>query len=206
MILDAKSTNKAKQIKATHQCRPKEDHLSPTNDLSNDLYGLQEQAEIERLYRDHNDSLLRFLSIKLGSPHEAKDVAQEAYVKILGLDRKGEINHLQAYLFKTANNLAINRLKQRSRRKEAQNIDIHEVDITDENALTERSVDARTKLNKLDAIILEIPPKCRMAFLLYKMEGLEYSEIAQRMQISESMVRKYVLRAVRYCLNKLENG
>ncbi len=163
-------------------------------------------TEIEDLYREHNDSLLRFLSMKLGSQQEAKDVAQEAYVKILGLDQQGVINHLRAYLFRTANNLAINRIKQRVRRKETQNVDVSDINLADDKVRVEQAVDARERIKKLQVLVMQLPPKCRMAFLLYKLEYLEYAEIAKRMQISESMVRKYVLQAVRYCHDKLGNG
>lgn len=166
----------------------------------------RDRAEIEDLYREHNESLLRFLAIKLGSQQEARDVAQEAFVKILGLDQEGVINHLRAYLFRTANNLAINRLKQRVRRKEAYNVDVGDINLADDTARVEQTVDARDRIKKLETIVLQLPPKCRMAFLLYKLECLEYSEIAKRMQISESMVRKYVLQAVRYCHDKIGNG
>lgn len=39
-------------------------------------------AEIERLFREHNAALLRFVTAKLGSQHEAREVAQEAYVRL----------------------------------------------------------------------------------------------------------------------------
>lgn len=164
------------------------------------------RAEIENLYRKHNDSLLQFLSIKLSSQQEAKDVAQEAYVKILGLDQKEIINHLRAYLFRTANNLAINRIKQRIRRKETQNVDVGDINLADDKVRVEQTVYARARIKKLQHVVMQLPPKCRMAFLLYKLEYLEYSEIAKRMKISESMVRKYVLQAVRYCHDKIGNG
>ena len=48
-------------------------------------------------------------------------------------------------------------------------------------------------------LIGELPPKCRHAFLLHRVHGAEFSEIAKEMGLSERMVRHYVLRAVLYC-------
>jgi RNA polymerase sigma-70 factor (ECF subfamily) len=48
-------------------------------------------------------------------------------------------------------------------------------------------------------LIGELPPKCRRAFLLHRVHGAEFSEIAEEMGLSERMVRHYVLRAVLYC-------
>ncbi|PHZ86407.1 RNA polymerase sigma factor [Paremcibacter congregatus] len=162
--------------------------------------------EIERLFLQHNDSLIRFLVLKLGSRHEARDVAQEAYVKILGLDQDEVVNHLRAYLFKTASNLAINRIRQRIRRGESKNIDVTKIDPPDEKALADDIVDARKRIRKLELIIEELPPKCRMAFLLHKVECRDYADIARQMNLSESMIRKYVLQAIRYCKDRMNNG
>lgn len=51
----------------------------------------------------------------------------------------------------------------------------------------------------LEKLIAELPAKCRQAFLLYKIEGLEFRDVATRMSLSERMVRDYVVRATLYC-------
>src|SRR5688572_23474251 len=68
---------------------------------------------IERLFREHNESLLRFLTARLSSSQDAREVAQEAYVRLLQLDRPGAIGFLRAFLFKTAANIATDRLRHR---------------------------------------------------------------------------------------------
>lgn len=73
-------------------------------------------GKVDRLFRDHNDTLLRFIAAKLGSVQEARDVAQEAYVRLLRLDTGEAVSYLRAFLFKTASNLALDRLRQRARR------------------------------------------------------------------------------------------
>lgn len=70
-------------------------------------------ALVERLFREHNQALLRFLVSKLQSQQEAKDIAQEAYVRLLKLDTPDAVSYLRAFLFKTASNLAIDRLRTR---------------------------------------------------------------------------------------------
>jgi RNA polymerase sigma-70 factor (ECF subfamily) len=70
-------------------------------------------ALIERIFREHNASLLRFLQARLSSAQDAREVAQEAYVRLLQLDSPGAIGFLRAYLFKTAANLATDRLRHR---------------------------------------------------------------------------------------------
>ena len=42
--------------------------------------------EVEELFRRHNRSLVQLLTTRLGSPQAAREVAQEAYVRLLKLD------------------------------------------------------------------------------------------------------------------------
>src|ERR1700734_1997162 len=66
-------------------------------------------AVIERLFREHNEALIRFLRGRVGSHNEALEIAQEAYVRLLSLDQPGAVSYLRAFLFKTAANIAIDR-------------------------------------------------------------------------------------------------
>src|SRR5579864_9318500 len=64
---------------------------------------------VERLFREHNEALIRFLLARLRSRQAALEVAQEAYVRLLSLDEPGAVSYLRSFLFKTAANLAIDR-------------------------------------------------------------------------------------------------
>lgn len=163
-------------------------------------------SSISELFEKHNQSLLRFLIAKLGSEQEAQDVAQEAYAKLLGLDNDKIISHMQAYLFRTANNLAIDRLRSRKRLNETALPEFEDNNTSSYESAhaVENAADAQQQLRLIQTIVAELPAKCRMAFLLYKFECLSYEEIAESMQLTESMVRKYVLRAIRYCHERLE--
>src|ERR1700761_8631609 len=69
------------------------------------------EALMERLYSEHNQALIRFLMTRVDSEQEAQDVAHEAYVRMLQLDTRGAVSYLSAYLFKTAANIAIDRIR-----------------------------------------------------------------------------------------------
>lgn len=72
-------------------------------------------AAVARIFREHNRKLVGLLVTRLKNEQEAKEVAQEAYVKVLQLEPgRGAVSYLRSYLFKVAENLAIDRLRQRS--------------------------------------------------------------------------------------------
>ncbi len=157
---------------------------------------------IERLFREHNDSLLRFLAARLGSQQEAREIAQEAYVRLLNLHTPGAVSYLRAFLFKTAANLAIDRLRTRRYRERPASWEFFE---KRPGAPTpEQELAGTQELQVLRQLLLELPPKCRRAFVLNKFHGLDAYAIAKELQITDRMVRSYLVRALVHCRAGLE--
>jgi RNA polymerase sigma factor (sigma-70 family) len=158
-------------------------------------------ADIDRLFRQHNDALLRFVAAKLGSEQEAKDVAQEAYVRLLGLQHREAISYLRAFLFKTASNLALDRL--RARRSTPVVVVDTEEGLSVFDLSPERQVAGEQLVGVLSEALAELPRKCRQVLLLHRLEGLSRTEIAQRMGLGERMVRLYMARALEHLRARL---
>jgi RNA polymerase sigma factor (sigma-70 family) len=55
-------------------------------------------------------------------------------------------------------------------------------------------------LVRIDAMLDGLPSKARSAFLLSRLDGLGYADIAQRLNVSLSSVEKYMATAIRHCL------
>ena len=127
------------------------------------------------------------------------------YARMMKLDEPDTISHLQAYLFKIASNIAIDRLRSQSRRPQHVTLDAVTEGVMAPFPDVGRVVEARQQLQLISEIVAELPPKCRKAFLLYKFKGQSYREIATHMQLTESMIRKYVLRAIVYCRTRLDD-
>jgi RNA polymerase sigma-70 factor (ECF subfamily) len=156
---------------------------------------------VQALFEANNRALMRFLTGRLKSAQEAKEVAQEAYVKLLQLESTSGISHLQAFLFKIAANLASNRLKSAQRRERIDNLKFFThpqlAPSPEEEVAVEQQVEA------LMAAIEQLPAKCRFAFVMHRLQGRELGEVAADMKISERMVRIYVERAEAFCHERL---
>jgi len=152
---------------------------------------------IAGLFREHNDSLVRFLANRLRSTQEAKEVAQEAYVRVLSLDTPGAVNFLRAFLFKTAANIAIDRIRHRQRCPHTNDVSLF--DELPERRTPEVRTQGSQEIALLTQLLTELPPKCRYAFLLHKVDGLGAREIGEHMKLSERQVRDYILRALLHC-------
>jgi len=158
-------------------------------------------TDVEQLYRLHNDALLRFVSAKLGSLQEAKEVAQEAYVRLLGLEHREAISYLRAFLFKTASNLAMDRL--RARRSTPVIVTDAKEGLLICDLSPERNVAGEQMVGVLNQALSELPSKCRQVLLLHRIEGMSRTEIALRMDLGERMVRLYMARALEHLRARL---
>lgn len=159
---------------------------------------------IARLFREHNEALTRFLAARLRSTQEAQEVAQEAYVRVLNLDRPGAVSFLRSFLYKTAANLAVDRIRSRERRAQ-----LHEARILDDRGETptpERTIGGRQDVEIVARRLAELPPKCRQAFLLNRVEGLDPEEISRQMNVAPRTVRHYILQAFLHCQAGLEES
>jgi RNA polymerase sigma factor (sigma-70 family) len=165
--------------------------------------GRRRRAElIEQLFREHNEALIRFLMPRLRSYQDAREVAQEAYVRLLSLDEPGAISYLRAFLFKTAANLATDRQRRAAAHLRATELPLfHE--FADVRTPERRAADKQT-VHRLERLIAAMPSKCREAFIRYQFDGLGFAEIAAQMGLSERMVRKYVVRALLHCRTQLD--
>jgi RNA polymerase sigma factor (sigma-70 family) len=159
-------------------------------------------AVVERLFREHNEALIRFLRGRVGSRNEALEVAQEAYVRLLSLDQPGAVSYLRAFLFKTAANIAIDRRRRhRSYDKVAGEQLFAEFS---ENRTPERTVAAEQTLRHLENLIESMPAKCQASFVMSQIHGLDAATIASQLGITDSMVRKYIVRALLHCRAQMD--
>lgn len=159
------------------------------------------RKQVAELFEAHNRALMRFLTCRLKSSQEAKEVAQEAFVRMLQLDAPGGVSYLRAFLFKTAANLAADRLKSAARRGRIDRLEFFQV--ADCTPSPESGVAAGQELTVLLHAIDELPAKCRYAFVMHRFYGYELYEVAKLMDLSERMVRIYVERALVFCRERL---
>jgi RNA polymerase sigma factor (sigma-70 family) len=164
--------------------------------------GESRSALVERLFREHNEALIRFLRGRVGSHNEALEVAQEAYVRLLSLDQPGAVSYLRAFLFKTAANIAIDR-RRRVRSYDKVTGGQLFTEFSD-NRTPERQVAAEQTLRHLGSLIESMPAKCQASFVMSQIHGLDAATIAGQLGITDSMVRKYVVRALLHCREQMD--
>lgn len=157
-------------------------------------------SAVARVFREHNRKLVGLLVTRLKNEQEAEEVAQEAYVKVLQLEPgQGAVSYLRSYLFRVAENLAIDRLRQR--RIRAQLDRLESVDDFFEEPRAERAAIAAQEVELLKRVVAELPDTCREVFRLHKLADRPILEVAAILGLQERMVRRHLRRALVYiCL------
>ena len=155
---------------------------------------------VERLFNEHNESLIRFLRARLRSHEEAREVAQEAYVRLLQLDHPEAVSYFRAFLFKTAANIAIDRLRCDTLDQKRLSLGFFEQAVPS----AEHTEMHRELLRKVGDCLQELPPKCRKAFLLSRIYGVRTADIAAQMRLTKRMIRIYLVRATLHCQCRLD--
>lgn len=151
-------------------------------------------------FEQFDKGLQRFLMRRLQSTENAQDLAQEAYLRLLHLERGEFVRKPQAYLYRIASNLVYEfRLRERNRpiMFDSEAFD-HVAECTAEPLATEAS-DRMEIEQQLESILAELPPLYRAVLVLRKRDGLSYLEIARTLDISVHTVKKYLARAVARC-------
>lgn len=173
--------------------------------------GESEDAErhaqtVSRLFREHNQALVQFLLTRVKSEQEARDVAQEAYVRMLELERPVAVSFLRAYLFKTAANLAVDRARRNTKLRRIREQWLDPFESLAQAPPAEDTAGARQELMLVRRFLDELPPRCREAFYLHRFHDLPPAEIARRLDVSERMVRSYLVSALLHCRRRLDEA
>lgn len=141
------------------------------------------------------ERLRRFVRTRVGNRQDAEDVIQEAYLRVLRYSAEHEIENRERLLFSAARNLAVdNRRRQRARERSVEKCAVF-ASRAGEWPPVDDVVDVWQRLTSVEAAIAQLPPRCREVFLMHRIDGMSYSEIARHLAISVSAVEKHLARA-----------
>ena len=131
-------------------------------------------------------------------------MVQQVFERLLKRGNVGGLEKLGGYVFQTASRVLTDRLRhRRSHHADAHDpFDEHshgDVDFSPEHVLLERE-----RLARATAALLELPERTRVIFVLRRLEGMKYLDIAARLNISVSAVEKHMERAVAHLAQSLD--
>lgn len=155
-----------------------------------------EAPSFETFLERERTPLLGFLRRRMPTEEDAQDVAQECLMRMLRYARSEPPRAWKPLLYRVAANAACDHARRRAARHSDEHVPLDHEELISDTLGPHQSLVRDEELEILEQAILELTPKCRQVFLLHRMEGMTYSEIAGHMGFSESMVQKYISRAL----------
>ena len=161
--------------------------------------GVSHEQGMHALYRDHRSWLENWLRRQMGNAWDAADVSQDTFMRVLASSQKvSEIQEPRAYLLTVGKRLLNTFYSRRSLEKAYLDALMQ---LPEDTAPSPESRWALLEtLQALDELLEGLATPVRSAFLWSQLEGVGYREIAERLQVSERTVKRYMAQAYEHCL------
>jgi RNA polymerase sigma-70 factor (ECF subfamily) len=160
---------------------------------------------LEACYRDHRSELLRFLVARTGDSGEAEEILQDVWIRLRQVP-SAPIANGRAYLYRMAQNLVVDRIREKQRRMQRERTWLDDrtdhaasgIEPVDPSQTAEDTLVEREETARLLSALATLPEGARKAFELHKIDGLSHADVAGRLGISKSGVEKHMAVAMKY--------
>jgi RNA polymerase sigma-70 factor (ECF subfamily) len=140
--------------------------------------------------------LERFFSSYRLSEADVEDLTQEVFTRVAGGTPPAELRRPDAFLFTLARNLVRDHARRLHTRAARNSVTLDDVELPCGSPTPEAALEQDERLALACAALEELKPATRRAFLLHRVHGLSYAEIAAETGVSVSMVEKHVMAAI----------
>ncbi|HKJ01553.1 MAG TPA: sigma-70 family RNA polymerase sigma factor [Longimicrobiales bacterium] len=150
---------------------------------------------LEELLRDAWAPLVRHLTLVLGSPEAAQDVAQEAFVRLWERRERWSAGSARALVFRIGRNAALDL----GRRQAVRNRWAREgrPDPSPFAAGPDEELEAAELRRRVEAALGRMAPRRREVFELVRFAGLSYGEVGDAMELAPQTVANHMSLALR---------
>ena len=166
-----------------------------------------DQDAFEQLVRAHDQSVLRLAMNLLRSTEDARDVYQEAFLRVYrSLDSFRFDCSFQTWLYRIVTNICLDRLRKRKVRKEESAVvetsdgPIDRMEVFEEEAAhadPERTLWNRELKQRIENALRDLSPRERMVFELRHYQGLRLRNIGDLLGTTEEAAKNCLFRATR---------
>ena len=162
------------------------------------------QSHFNHVFLAQRVSLLRTLERMVQNHSTAEDLLQETYLRVNRALGERAIEHLEPFVFQTARNLALDHLRARrvQARMMVEDVPMEVVEgIAAPASSAEDAAHAQQLLEQLNLSISQLSARQQQIFILSRVHGHSYQEIASQLGVSLSTVQKELKLIMAICIN-----
>lgn len=146
--------------------------------------------------REQYGGLLNFLRKRVASEEDARDAAQESLMRLMRYRDAGSDAAWKPLLYRIAVNVVGEQFRRSSVRQITHHVSLDDVELVSEQPSQEELVLRRQQEALLKEAILSLPARSRQVYLLSRMQGMTYAQIARHCAISVKTVEKHMTHAL----------
>lgn len=156
---------------------------------TNSLSEICDDIVFSKFFKNHAKSLRNFLFYKFGNVAHAEDMAQEAFIKLWQNCDSVPFEKAKSYIYTIANNNSLNKI---AHQKVVLAYENNFTGLDKTNETPEFILEEKEFKNKLLKAIDNLNETQRIAFLMHRIDGKKYHEIAAELNISVKAVEKRI--------------
>ena len=168
-------------------------HLKPHKNFTQD--------DLRIIFREYYQGLVNFGVSIVGDRDSSEEMVQLVFVNLWENREKIDTGKpLKSYLFTSVRNRCLNYLRD----KKKYNSYVLDLEIADTELVFNDEDDLSDVQKKIEDALQKLPEKCREVFILSKINGLKYREIADKLGISIKTVENQISKALRILREELK--
>tara|TARA_R110002073_G_scaffold211794_7_gene372168 strand:- start:28306 stop:28905 length:600 start_codon:yes stop_codon:yes gene_type:complete len=154
--------------------------------------------KLNQLYNLYWNDICKYVNSTFGKgPPDPEDIAQEVFINFSLIDDPDKIENPRAFLYRSAHNMVISHhRKYATRRRYMMDQKKHNPTQQQDEIHPERIMITRERIALLERVMWDMPVKRRHMLILNRFDGLTYAEISRQSGLSQSAVKKHVMKAL----------
>ncbi len=149
----------------------------------------EQTSLVSEWYSSWHRLVLQALTNRLGRREDVQDLAQEVYLRLLRADRLDLVRHPKSYLYRVAANVAQEWSMRSQQSRPHSSEGLEEMGTAD---IVVAPLEQKQISRNVQAALKKLPLECRMSLVLHARDDMTYQQIADHMQVTRRMVKRYV--------------
>ena len=154
----------------------------------------------------HEKSLVRYLLRTWPNRQEVPDLRQDTYVRVYEAATKSRPQSPKSFMFAIARNLMADHIRRRRIVAIDAVGDLDALNVLIDTVSSEHRASAQQELRQLAEAVDRLPPKCREAVWMRRVDDLPQKEVAILLGISQKTVEKHVMKGMKLLAQALSES
>jgi RNA polymerase sigma factor (sigma-70 family) len=142
--------------------------------------------------REFWDRLVREVRLRTRGRADPEELLHSAYLRLMRYRAQHVVENIAGFLVRTAVNIGVDNYRHE---RFIADISPEDCGARENSPLQDEVLAARVRLERVREGLSRLTPRTREVFLMHRLDGLKYREIAERLGISQSAVEKHIARA-----------